>query len=136
MVKTKIEFEVEVPEGYEYIGEVRTPRRNEVYLSGYTSHGVVGEPHIASYDFASGMYPILRKSQVWKQLTPEKALAFMLTKTPVTMRYKNWAAGRQRTEVITNMYMHCGNHAAIDLDGRGVTAHICNVFYLAEGDDA
>lgn len=135
MAKTKIEFEVEVPEGYEYIGEIRTPREGEWYLSNVlTTQETTAQK--ANYSFTVGMYPILRKSQVWKQLTPEKALAFMLAKTPVTMRYKNWAAGRQRTEVITNMYMHCGNHAAIDLDGRGVSAHICNVFYLVEGDNA
>ena len=135
MAKTKIEFEVDVPEGWEYV-EVRRPKMGEHYLSGYTVHGREAKVYQADYSFTSGMYPIVRKAQVWKQLTPEKALAFMLARTPVTMRYVNWAQGRQRTEVITNMYMHCGNHAAIDLDGRGVTAHISNVFYLVEGDDA
>lgn len=111
-------------DGYEYTGEWRIPNIGEKYTC-----SVACKP--ASVGFSSIIArPILRKAEVWKTLTLEKAVGFMTSRTPVAMRYVNWAPGRTRTETITSIYMHTGLHPAIDLEGRGNTAHLSNIQYL------
>ena len=134
MVKTKIEFEVDVPEGWEFV-EVRRPKKGEHYLSGYAVHGREAKVYQTDYDFTSGMYPIVRKTPVWKQLTPEKALAFMLARTPVTMRHISWDTGKTVTQTIEQIYYDTPmcNKLSTKLECQ---CHIENVRYLVEGDDA
>ena len=111
-------------DGYEYTGEYRKAKVTEFYFS-----PISGQIQIAEMDGIIER-PILRKAEVWKQLTLNKAVEFMTSRTPVTMRYVNWAPGRTRTDTITSIYMHTGLHPAIDLEGRGNTAHLSNVQYL------
>ena len=112
--------------GYEYTGEYRHVVPSESFLSDATMNVRVRDK-ICNVQAPRA---ILRKAEVWKPLTLNKAVEFMVSRTPVTMRYMNWAPGRKRTETITSIYMHTGLHPAIDLEGRGNTAHLSNVQYL------
>lgn len=111
-------------DGYEYTGEYRVPRMGETHWS-----PVSRDVYKCGCDGLVAR-AILRKAEVWKPLTLDKAVEFMASRTPVTMRYVNWAPGRKRTDTITSIYMHTGLHPAIDLEGRGNTAHLSNVQYL------
>jgi hypothetical protein len=134
MAKKKIEFEVDIPDGWEYV-EIRRPEEGEHYLSGYNIHGRGAKVCQADYDFTSGMYPIVRRSQVWKPLTPEKALAFMLARKEVTLRHTSWDKGRVARRTIDQLYFNSTSdqHLSMDLEYQCL---VCNVEYLVEGDDA
>lgn len=134
MAKTKIEFEVDIPDGWEYV-ETRRPKEGEHYLSGYTVHGREARVDQATYNFTSWVHPIIRNAQVWKPLTPEKALAFMLARKEVTLRHTSWDKGRVVRKVIDQLYYtHTRDqHLSMDLECQCL---VCNVEYLVEGDDA
>jgi hypothetical protein len=112
MTKTKISFDVTIPEGYEWAGEVRCPKKDELYLSGYVSAGDVGEVQRASYNFANGMFPILRKIEVWVPLTLDKAIELFKARKPVTYRRKSQLASSEiQTKTISGIY-----RSASDMD--------------------
>ena len=111
-------------EGYEYTGEYRQAEAGEISV-----YDINGIPKVWPFE-STGQYPILRKLEIWKPLTLGKAVEFMANRTPVTMRYVNWQPGRTQEQVITSIYMHVGTQPAIDLGGKGVTAHLRNVQYL------
>ncbi len=123
MAKTKIEFEVDIPEGYEYTGEYRKIRQGETYLN-RNWQAEVWEPSCITMS----LYPVLRKTEVWKQLTPEKALEFMLSHKTVTMRHMAWGkGGRVQRQTIEGIYNF--GETSIDMPDN---AHISNVEYLEQ----
>lgn len=84
-MKATATIEFEVPEGYEFTGEVRCPRTGDYYLHGvWTSRSVSVE--YADFDFDYEKHPILRKAEVWKPLTPEKVLELFTKQSKVKLR--------------------------------------------------
>ena len=124
MAKTKIEFEVEIPEGYEWTGEYREARPDELYL---TRH-----PFVERWEgpgTSCSKYAIIRKAEVWKQLTPEKALEFMVSRQQVTLRHSVWrGTGRTQRQTIDKIYYMLGD-LSISIPDQ---SHIHNVEYLEE----
>lgn len=129
MAKTKIEFEVEIPEGYEWTGEIRKPRKGDFALVNWA--GVGGKPyvHVATEDFVRDEHPILRKAEVWKQLTPEKACEFMVSRKQVTLRHLSWIGTGQTLRKTINDVFYNGAHFCTTLE---VDAFIENTEYLEE----
>jgi hypothetical protein len=127
MTKVKIEFEVEIPEGYEWTGEIRKPLKGDYALANW--NGVGGEPyvHVAGNDFVRDMHPILRKVELWKPLTPEKALEFMLSRKEVTLRHYCWKGTGRTHKNTLNRISHNGHTLCVQLE---VEAFISNVEYL------
>jgi hypothetical protein len=125
MAKTKIEFEVEIPEGYEWTGECRKALRGEWHLSNE------GIPEIWDVTAQScSRYPILRKAEVWKQLTPEKAFALLMSRKQVTFRHLAWRYSKETlTRTIDSIYFGANNTLCIELRTE---AYISNVEYLEE----
>ena len=124
MAKTKIEFEVDIPEGYEWTGECRKVLRGEWHLSNE------GVPEVWDVTAQScSRYPILRKAEVWKQLTPEKAFEFMVSRKQVTLRHLSWVGtGRTLRKTINDVFYN-GAHFCTTLE---VNAFIENTEYLEE----
>ena len=84
-MKTTATIEFDVPEGYEFTGEVRCPQMGDYYLSGFgTTKMKVAR--IASFNFEYEEFPILRKAEVWKPLTPEKVLELFTKQSKVKLR--------------------------------------------------
>ena len=124
MAKTKIEFEVEIPEGYEWTGEYREARPDELYL---TRH-----PFVERWEgpgTSCSKYAIIRKVKVWKQLTPEKAFEFMVSRKKVTLRHLSWRGTDTIYRNILDKVYHNGHTFCIQLE---VEAFINNTEYLEE----
>jgi hypothetical protein len=113
-------------EGHEYTGEYRQVQIGEISV-----YNPDGTPRVWPFP-STGEYPILRKVEIWKPLTLEKAVEFMVNRTDVTMRYVNCQPGKTEKQKITNIYMHVGIQPSIDLGGRGATAHLRNIQYLEQ----
>jgi hypothetical protein len=128
MAKTKIEFEVDIPEGYEWTGECRKALRGELHLNNEGAVEVWEVSRESNY-----RYPILRKAVVWKQLTPEKAFEFMLAKKEVTLRHISWPSGKKIHKTITSVYRYNNDSPdlSIDLETQGL---IKNTEYLETSD--
>ena len=129
MAKATLTVEFDVPEGYEYTGEFRHPVKGETFLRGLATGRYSVDT--ASYTYESVRSPILRKTQVWHQLTPEKALEFMLTKKEVTLKHVSWPPLKSVTKIIDKIYYHNKNYPdlSIDLDCQGL---IKNIRYLED----
>lgn len=127
MAKTKIEFEVEIPEEYVYAGEYREARPDELYM-----YAPLRVERWAGPGNSCSKYVILREVAVWKQLTPEKALNIMLSKLPVTLRHKTWGKGsrtvRQTIEKLYRVFT-TSDEVSIDMPDQAI---ISNVEYLEE----
>jgi hypothetical protein len=122
MAKTKIEFEVEIPEGYEWTGEFRKVLRGELYIS---NEGKVDKWDVSAQ--SNSRYTILRKAEVWKQLTPEKAFEFMLSRKEVTFKHAAWKhSNLTHTTVLDKVYYN-GHTFCIQLETE---SFISNVTYL------
>ena len=133
MAKQKIEIEIDVPEGYECTGEFRTARKGEIYLNGY-SHRNGAYPVEAQYDHVEVRMPILRKAEVWVQLTPEKALEFMVAKKPVTLRHLLWKnTGQTITREIDSVYYDYPGAKNLSINLK-MQSHIKNIEYLKESE--
>lgn len=86
MTKYKTTVEFEVPEGYEWIGIIRCPKLGEIYLGRWT-HTRLQEARVAAINFTEEQYPILRKCDIWKTLTPEMVLDCFVNKTKIKVRH-------------------------------------------------
>lgn len=124
MAKTKIEFEVEIPEGYEWTGEFRKVLRGELYIC---NEGKVDKWDVSAQ--SNSRYTILRKAEVWKQLTPEKAFEFMVSRKQVTLRHLSWIGTGQTKRKTINDVFYNGAHFCTTLE---VDAFIENTEYLEE----
>ena len=84
-MKATVTIEFEVPEGYEFTGEVRCPCTGDYYLHGaWTSRSVCVRR--SDFDFDYEKHPILRKAEGWKPLTPEKVLELFTKQSKVKLR--------------------------------------------------
>ena len=128
MTKTKIEFEVEIPEGYEWTGECRKVLRGEWHLSNE------GFPEVWDVTAQScSRYPILREAEVWKQLTPEKALEFMVGLNEVKLRHKSWIHEKKYTiQRVRKIYYHTNKDTELSIELGGLQTLVCNTEYLEE----
>lgn len=134
MVKQKIEIEIDVPEGYEWTGEFRKPKKGELILANWQFDRLRSYAHVPKYDYTDDSYPILRKAEVWVQLTPEKALEFMVAKKPVTLRHISWrSTGQTITREINSVYYDYPGARDLSIDLE-IQAHIKNVEYLKESE--
>jgi len=124
MTKTKIEIELDIPEGYEYAGEYRRIARGELYLD--------NERNASVWEFSSwtaSHYALLRKAEIWKQLTPEKAFEFMLSRKEVTLRHHCWKGTNRTHKNTLNRIFHNGHTLCVQLE---VEAFISYVEYLEQ----
>jgi hypothetical protein len=126
MAKTKIEIELDIPDGYEYAGEYRRIARGELYLD--------NERKASIWECSSctaSHYALLRRSPAWRPLTPEKAFEFMLSATPVTMRHKSWGLKAEGVvQRIRKLYYNTLTCSEMSTDLDGIQSHICNMDYL------
>lgn len=120
---------MDVPEGYELTGEFRCPLEGELFLRGMaTVRPSVDE---AQTTYTTIMHPILRKKVEWKQLTPEKALEFMLAKKEVTLRHVSWPPTEKIYKVIDRVYRHAKDYPDLSIDLR-CQGLIKNIEYLED----
>jgi hypothetical protein len=112
MTKTTINFDVTIPEGYEWSGEVRCPKKGELYLSGFATADYEGEPMKANYDFSTGMYPILRKVEVWVDFTLEKAIELYKSQKPVTYRHRG-ARSDKEVSTVSGVYRSASDNDCV-----------------------
>lgn len=124
MAKTKIEFEVDIPEGYEYAGEYREARPDELYM-----YAPLRVERWEGPGNSCSKYVILRKAEVWKKLTPEKAFEFMVSRKQVTLRHLSWKGTGQILRKTINDVFYNGAHFCTTLE---VDAFIENTEYLEE----
>jgi hypothetical protein len=85
MTKHTATVEFEVPEGYEWTGEIRCPAKGELMLSNYLSLKSA-KPWEAQFNYTSEQYPILRKAEKWVKLTDAVALECFQGRTMVMLR--------------------------------------------------
>ena len=86
MIKVEVRLDLEIPEGFEWTGEIRCPKEGECYLANWAKTASVRVVK-AEFEFVTEKYPILRKAEVWKKLTPEKVLEHMKSRKPITLRH-------------------------------------------------
>lgn len=127
MQTDRLTIEVKVPDGYELTGEYRLPLEFEVYLAGYTSYSNNTEAIVAQRDLQTGRFPILRKAQVWKQLTPAKAVEFMQSGMRVTLRHRSGTS--TTSQRIESIFLY-NNRPSIKQDD--MNNFIDNISYLEE----
>ena len=76
---------LKVPEGYEWTGIIRCPKVGEMYLTRWTQTKGA-EVRESRLNFTEEQYPILRKCDIWKPLTPDMVLDCFVNKTKIKVR--------------------------------------------------
>lgn len=117
-------------EGYEYTGEWRVPEEGEHYA------GLDAQPVQAS----TGAYlkrPILRKAEVWKPLTLEKAIEVYQSRNSITWRLTGGdKPGAARSCAITGIYVSALGQQCVAFpdndDTLGIRHTIHRVEYLED----
>lgn len=117
MTKHTATVEFEVPEGYEWTGEIRCPAKGELMLSNYLSLKSA-KPWEAQFNYTSEQYPILRKAEVWKPLTPDMALDCFVNKKKIPLRQASSKIFSRRDD-IRDIYYSASDNLCIRLTLEG-----------------
>lgn len=132
MAKQKIEIEIDVPEGYEATGEFRRPKKGELILANwqFARLKTYVYVHVPGYDHTEDSYPILRKAEVWVQLTPETAWELLLSQASRKFRHKGSSKFTSRNQ-ITKIYREGDEVLSVDLFAG---SYVHNIEYLKESE--
>ncbi len=129
MVKVEVRLDLEIPAGFEWTGAIRCPREGEFYLANWAKTAYV---HVseAQFDFTTEKYPILRKAEVWKKLTPEKVLEHMKSRKPITLRH-TLRNKENETATVSIDALHANNYGILYIHVF-VSSHVDLLEYLEE----
>jgi hypothetical protein len=112
---------LKVPEGYEWIGVIRCPRAGELYLTRWTQ--IKGaEVRESRFNFTEEQYPILRKCDIWKPLTPDMVLDCFVNRKNIQVRHASSKVSLHE-DVIRDIYYSASDFLCIraKLEGEQIT---------------
>ena len=133
MPKQSLTIGIEVPEGWEaYDYDYAAPGTSYLDCNGQERHW----PKSAERTTLS-RFVLLRKAEVWKQLTPELAVEFYVTKKPITWRFRGCNSIAKKT-FVTGLYTSAMGAPCICFpvqdDTLGLRHTIERIDYLEETD--
>ena len=102
---------LKVPEGYEWTGVIRCPKLGEIYLSRWT-HTRPHEVRVASINYTEEQYPILRKCDIWKPLTPDMVLDCFVNRKNIQVRHASSKVSLHE-DVIRDIYYSASDFLCI-----------------------
>ena len=112
---------LKVPEGYEWTGVIRCPKLGEIYLSRWT-YNKPHEARVAAINYTEEQYPILRKCDIWKPLTPEMVIECFVDRKNIKVRHASSKVLFDE-DVIRDIYYSASDFLCIraKLEGEQIT---------------